>query len=200
MSTKKEDPRVIRTKKMFEHALLDLMVEKEYQKITVQEIATKSGLNRATFYLHYYDKDDLLEQFLDNSLNDLRYSVKLIDAEFRYASDYPHPIFVRLFEKMQENSKFYKVILADERISYFTEAVTDIIEETVRDAIRYMTNDQIEYKVPVEIFIPYVTSAYLGVMIWWLKSDMPYTPRYMATQITTMSTVGPFVDNPYLNK
>jgi AcrR family transcriptional regulator len=183
---------------MFEEALLELMEGKEYKAITVQEIALKSTLNRATFYLHYYDKDDLLEQLLDDSLEDLKSSVQVMEIEYKYEINNPHPIFIRLFDKMVERNRFYHIMLAREKIPSFTESVRGIIETLVNEGTQYMINDKIEYKVPVEIAVSYIASAYLGVIIWWLKNDMPYTATYMATQLTRMSTVGPYVNNPYV--
>lgn len=183
---------------MFEEALLELMEGKEYKAITVQEIAQKSTLNRATFYLHYYDKDDLLEQLLDDSLQDLKSSVQVRELEYKYDSNNPHPIFIRLFDKMIERNRFYQIMLAREKVPSFTESVRGIIETLAKDGTQYMIKDQVEYKVPVELSISYTASAYLGVIIWWLKNDMPYTSTYMATQLTRMSTVGPYVKNPYV--
>lgn len=183
---------------MFEEALLGLMEEKDYQKISVREISERSTLNRATFYLHYYDKDELLQQMLDEALNDIRQSVQVKEIEFKYDSDNPHPIFIRLFNKMIEQNRFYKIMLVQEKVPYFTEAVREIIETLVERATQYMLDDRIEFKVPVEMSIAYITSAYLGVIIWWLKNDMPYTPAHMAKQLTRLSTVGPWAKNPYL--
>lgn len=197
MSTK-TDPRVIRTRAMFEEALLGLMEEKDYKKISVREIAERSTLNRATFYLHYYDKDELLEQMLDEALHYLRNSVQVKEIEFKYVSDNPHPIFIRLFTKMIEQKRFYTVMLVQEKVPYFTESVREIIETLVERGTQYMIEDKIEFNVPADMSIAYITSAYLGVIIWWLKNDMPYTPDYMAKQLTRLSTVGPWVVNPYL--
>ena len=198
--SRKLDPRVQRTKRMFEDAILELLSEKEFQKITVQEITKRASLNRATFYLHYYDKNELLEQYLDSALKDLRESVKIPDYEFTYNCEQPHPTFVRLLEKMMENSRFYKIMLAEEKIPYFTEKVAVVIEELVEQGQSFLQQDRIEQRIPVPIVKAYIASAYLGVIIWWLKNDMPYTPVYMSTQLTIMSTVGSFVDNPYLKK
>lgn len=182
---------------MFEEALLELMEEKDYKKITVREISERSTLNRATFYLHYYDKDELLEQMLDEALENLRISVQVKDIEFKYDSEIPHPIFIRLFNKMIEQNRFYKVMLVQEKVPYFTESVRGIIEIFVERASQYMVEDNIEFNVPIEMSVAYITSAYLGVIIWWLKNDMPYTPAHMAKQLTRLSTVGPWVENPY---
>lgn len=194
----KIDPRIQRTKAMFEEALLELMEEKEYKKITVREISERSTMNRATFYLHYYDKDELLEQMLEDALEKLRVCVQVNEIEFKYDSENPHPIFVRLFNKLMDRQRFYKVMLVNEKAPYFTESVKDIIEILVRRGSQHMIDDGTEFTVPVEISIAYITTAYLGVIMWWLRNDMPYTPAYMAKQLTRMSTIGPFAENPYL--
>jgi len=55
------DPRVRRTRQLLRNALLDLMNEKSFQALTVQDIADRATLNRATFYAHFADKYSLLE-------------------------------------------------------------------------------------------------------------------------------------------
>ena len=54
------DPRIIRTRRMLMEALGRLLNQKEFDDISVQEIADQATLNRATFYLHYPDKNALL--------------------------------------------------------------------------------------------------------------------------------------------
>lgn len=60
----KSDPRVRRTRQMLQQALNDLMAEKSFLQITVQDITAKAGVNRATFYSHYVDKYDLLNSII----------------------------------------------------------------------------------------------------------------------------------------
>ena len=55
------DPRVLRSRQMLMDALTELLAKKEFEDISVQEIADQSSLNRATFYLHYPDKATLLK-------------------------------------------------------------------------------------------------------------------------------------------
>jgi AcrR family transcriptional regulator len=50
------DPRVLRSRQMLIKALLKLLARKDFEDISVQEIADEATLNRATFYLHYPDK------------------------------------------------------------------------------------------------------------------------------------------------
>jgi AcrR family transcriptional regulator len=60
---KREDPRVVRTRKLLNQAFFELMDEKGFQAITVQDVADRAGVNRATFYAHYEDKYDLLDRY-----------------------------------------------------------------------------------------------------------------------------------------
>ena len=58
---KKLDPRIKRTRQLLQQALIDLMAEKSFQAITVQDIAERATVNRVTFYAHFEDKYALLE-------------------------------------------------------------------------------------------------------------------------------------------
>src|ERR1700693_146095 len=55
------DPRILRSRRMLMDALASLLIKKEFEDISVQEIADEATLNRATFYLHYSDKNALLQ-------------------------------------------------------------------------------------------------------------------------------------------
>src|SRR5580700_9103211 len=58
------DPRILRTRRLLQEALKRLLEEKEFDKLTVQEITEAATLNRATFYAHYPDKFALLEELI----------------------------------------------------------------------------------------------------------------------------------------
>lgn len=61
---KKMDPRVKRTRALLQQALMKLIKEKPFDRITVQDIANRAELNRATFYAHFEDKHGLLNDTL----------------------------------------------------------------------------------------------------------------------------------------
>jgi len=65
------DPRIRRTRLLLHEALEKLMLEKEFDKISVQDIAEAATLNRATFYDHYADKFALLECVVAVRFSDL---------------------------------------------------------------------------------------------------------------------------------
>jgi AcrR family transcriptional regulator len=65
------DPRVLRSRRMLMEALLRLLTRKEFDDISIQEIADEATLNRATFYLHYPDKNALLQAMTATRFRDL---------------------------------------------------------------------------------------------------------------------------------
>src|ERR1700681_3764848 len=65
------DPRILRSRRMLMDALLRLLKKKEFEEISVQEIADDATLNRATFYLHYPDKYALLQAMSESRFSDL---------------------------------------------------------------------------------------------------------------------------------
>src|SRR6202012_5392571 len=60
MAQETMDRRVRRTRDLLHRALLDLIAEKGYPHITVQDILDRADVGRSTFYTHYRDKEDLL--------------------------------------------------------------------------------------------------------------------------------------------
>jgi AcrR family transcriptional regulator len=65
------DPRILRSRQMLMESLFRLLTRKEFDDISIQEIADEATLNRATFYLHYTDKNALLQAMTAARFRDL---------------------------------------------------------------------------------------------------------------------------------
>ncbi|MED4584012.1 TetR/AcrR family transcriptional regulator [Brevibacillus choshinensis] len=197
----KLDPRVIRTRQMLRDALVELIHEHGYEKITVQDITKRATLNRATFYLHYRDKLDLFYQSSEEIVSDLVESMNLAFAEkekFDWQSDQPHENFIHLFEQISQNGRLYKVFLTERNMPHFTSRLMDVLIDFIAKGINNMQPDDDRLTVPREFAIRYFAAAFLGVIVWWLEKDMPYTPKYMATQLMRVAIKGPYLDNPFI--
>src|ERR1700720_925685 len=70
-TTETTDPRILRSRRMLMEALLRLLTRKEFADISIQEITDEATLNRATFYLHYPDKNALLQAMTAARFRDL---------------------------------------------------------------------------------------------------------------------------------
>jgi AcrR family transcriptional regulator len=81
-ATETTDPRILRSRRMLMDALASLLMKKEFDGISVQEIADEATLNRATFYLHYPDKNALLQAMTGARFRDLieRRSITFTDC------------------------------------------------------------------------------------------------------------------------
>src|SRR5277367_5790173 len=82
-ATNATDPRILRSRRMLMESLARLLNKKEFEDISVQEIADEATLNRATFYLHYPDKSALLQAMTDVRFRDLmeRRSISFTDCD-----------------------------------------------------------------------------------------------------------------------
>src|SRR3984885_9612190 len=80
--TETTDPRILRSRRMLMEALAKLLDKKEFADVSVQEIADEASLNRATFYLHYPDKNALLKVMTESRFRDLieRRSITFTDC------------------------------------------------------------------------------------------------------------------------
>lgn len=70
-SVESTDPRILRSRRMLMEALFKLLTQKKFDDISIQEIADEATLNRATFYLHYPDKNALLQAMTAARFRDL---------------------------------------------------------------------------------------------------------------------------------
>ena len=98
----KTDARVRYTKMMIQQTFLDLLMQKPISKITVKEICDIAQINRATFYKHYQDTYDLLEQFQSEAIQGL---LALIENSSEKSTE---QILVSILTIMKENKDMFK--------------------------------------------------------------------------------------------
>ncbi|WP_442601024.1 TetR/AcrR family transcriptional regulator [Paenibacillus sp. KN14-4R] len=193
--TKPLDPRMKRTLLVIRDAILSLMEEKSFEQITVRDITERAQINRATFYLHYQDKFDLLEKVTDAMLNELHATAQLppnfAASDFCFDEDTPPPSMVRQFEHIAANAQFYKVMLGEHGLPNFAGRMESVIREGLYQRTTIAQPVDRELKVPREIIIRYCTAAHLGIIVHWLENDLPYTPKYITTQLMRLHLLGP---------
>ena len=67
----KIDRRITKSQEAIKKALIELMSEKSFDDITIQDIADRANVNRGTIYLHYLDKFDLLDKVMEEHINNM---------------------------------------------------------------------------------------------------------------------------------
>lgn len=196
-----DDRRAVRTRRMIRSALSELIEEKGYNNISITDLTARADINRGTFYLHYTDKYDLLEQVENEVIQELYEEVKsagnldLNSLEFinnMDSGDIPMPFMVKIFEYLKENSKFVKAILGPKGDPKFHIKIKKLIESNLFEENPVSIYKKEAMLVPHEYFISYVLSAHLGVIQQWLNSDMDKSPEEMTLILSKMFLLGPF--------
>lgn len=197
MSELKMDRRIIRTRRMIRDAFTELMEEKGFDGVTVRDLAEKANINRGTFYLHYQDKYDLMEQSEREILNEIEEMVKEFnkitskqESLTLINQQEPHPFLLKLFEYISENSDFMKVIIGPKGDPAFQVKLKEIVRLYIHEKTTNHLSSA-EMIVPLEYLSAFVTSAYLGVIQQWLENGMEKSHREIALVLMRMMVLGP---------
>lgn len=183
MSTKPSriDPRVIRTRQLIRDAFIALLQELELEKITVNRIAERATINRVTFYLHYQDIPDLLDKLAEDMINEIH---TILHEASKLPSD-KRQVLLHVLEHIAENSDFYKVLLASRRIPVFTDRLMQLISDYITTRMEQL-GSYATVNIQKDIAIWYGSSAIIGTIVSWLRHDLPYTPAYLASQLSEL--------------
>jgi AcrR family transcriptional regulator len=175
---KKPDRRKTRTRRLLRDALLGLILEKGYDQVTVQDIADRANLGRATFYLHFVDKEDLLMSSLREMFDDLK-------ARFGLPAAPTLPLELPLravpFQHAEEHRDIYRVILLSEQGTVAVlNGIRDYLAESIQERIEAVQGTAGTTRVPIEVVAHYLAGALLSMIGWWLRQERPYSAEAMA--------------------
>lgn len=95
------DRRIKRTRSAVFNAMLDLLVEKESNKITVLELCQRADINKSTFYLHYKNIDDCLHKCFQTIMDGVIAITQQINYEDMKTN--PKPIVDKLLAEVEDN-------------------------------------------------------------------------------------------------
>ena len=187
------DRRVVRTKMVIREALVALILEKGFDALNVSDIAARANINRATFYLHYKDKFDLLDQTEAEIIDDVEKIV--IQANSLHFTDFnstdnPLPIVMTMFEYLKESAALMHAVLELEGDFAFLTRLRKTVEQNLK--LGFLASLKAEnFLVPSDYLISYVISAHFGVIQTWLQNGCKESPREMALILSKISLYGP---------
>ncbi|WP_188206662.1 TetR/AcrR family transcriptional regulator [Alkalibacillus aidingensis] len=149
-----EDRRVIRTKKLIRDKFAELIEDKGLDKITIKDLTEKADINRGTFYLHFQDKYDLLEQ----SENELIENIKIIAMELHTINveewdqtNAPPTSALRYFAFLKEHAVFLKAILGPKGNPGFQNKLKQLMAEQIK--AMFAQKNQEQTAVPSDYFV-----------------------------------------------
>lgn len=170
--------RVRRTHRSLHNALMSLILEKNYDLVTVQEILDRADVGRSTFYAHFDGKGELLLSGSD----DLRTTLDAALQEERLSTR-RHAVVIgfsgAMFEHAHEYRNVYYALLHTQGWPLFRQRLQDTLQELIRREckIEIQKLRKADSEVPVDLFVHYLTSAFLSVLTWWLDRRSRLAPK-----------------------
>jgi len=175
--TIKPDRRVSRTRRQLRKALMELILQRGYNTVTIEDITERADLGRTTFYLHYRDKEELLLESLEEIAEELKIQVEQTASLPNDASGVrANPVSV-VFRQVDANRDLYRIILQGAGGIKAASRIRDIIEES---AIDFFSRNLSGFasappEVPKGVMAGYFASAMMGFIGLWLDKELPYT-------------------------
>lgn len=173
---KKEDLRIIRTKKLLAEALYKLLEEKDYASISVLELCDIAMVHRATFYKHFEDKDDFLRYFIFDIVS--KFSPKE-DSDSKYFTEYYVKSLEEVLDFLEENRKMIRLVFEKTPNLFVLDVLYDALLKTVTHKIENNIQRGIVYKIPKEVIASFYTGAFINLAKWWVLSDNTYSKKDM---------------------
>ncbi|WP_042348660.1 TetR/AcrR family transcriptional regulator [Bacillus massiliigorillae] len=129
MSGKAEYKSAVRSRKMIRHAFVELVLEKDFEKITVKNIVERAEISRGTFYAHYSDIYAIIEEIENEIMG------KMVDFLDDFTASEliqnPMPFFVKMGDFLQQDIEFYRKSVLVQGASCFIVKLKDVLIEKI---------------------------------------------------------------------
>ncbi|NNC13574.1 TetR family transcriptional regulator [Planctomonas sp. JC2975] len=197
MSTTFEDRRVRRSKTLIIGAFADLVLEKDYARVTVQDIIDRADVGRSTFYAHFRDKEAVLRACFDEVEAELATiggtpADGTADAEPHDPSAAPRAVGEGassaarvLMDHAWEHRQVYRAICAS--------SASGIVQRHLRrlllPGLRGLPGPAAR-TTDAAITREFYVSALIGVLIWWVTTDFHALPSEVADDFQRLAAGG----------
>ncbi len=173
----KSDRRIGKTRTAIFQAFSDLLCEKSYANITIQEIIDRANVGRTTFYQHFTDKDTLLMSCIDETIF-VSLSNHLTEQTPPKHESRLIPV-AEIFAHIRDNNRLINGIIMSDSGELLFDKFKSYWGERIKPALMAHLQKGNKPKVPIEILTNYVTTTLIELLRWWMKSGDKYTPEQM---------------------
>ncbi|OQP17941.1 TetR/AcrR family transcriptional regulator [Geobacillus zalihae] len=170
----KIDRRIVKSQEAIKNAVIELMAEKPFDDITIQEIADRANVNRGTIYLHYTDKYDLLDKLIEEHMDNLRQLCREA-ADLRFEEG--NYIWYEYFERHQ---LFFSTMLSSKGAPFFRNRFLRLVIEEFKPDVD--TSSGKNKGLNEDVVLQFFASAVVGIVEWWFKQGRPLPARVIAEQ------------------
>ncbi|MFF5931011.1 TetR/AcrR family transcriptional regulator [Streptomyces hydrogenans] len=183
------DRRVRRTRAALRQALVELVLDKGFHAVTVEEITERADVGRATFYAHYRDKEDLLVGVVRDLAEDRE---RLLPAVRQaHAEGFTGLPVKYIFEHAEQEKPVYQVILRGEGDGRALREFTDLIRTHAEAAFRARVEQlAVTPRIPLDIVARAWTGELIGLLTWWVENDTGYGAAEITAHLRDLSVYG----------
>lgn len=175
------DRRIRKTKQSLNEALFNLLDRKPFKQITITDIVQEADVNRGTFYKHYREKEDLLDNIIQEVLADLKsaYQDPYLQTN-HFSVQALTPSMIKIFDHVYSHQTFYKQVINSTISPSFQNQVCDVIRELVlNDFVSFSNTTNAE---PM-LLATYQAHAIFGMIVFWAEEEFSHSPEYMSEQL-----------------
>jgi AcrR family transcriptional regulator len=159
MPKQKIDRRVERTRQLLQNALSELILEKGYEKVTVQDVIDRANVGRSTFYAHFEN----LDQLLLSGFEPLRAQFEDFLSGTTFDMESPWALSLAMFQQVQKQQGGYITLTHVQKYLY------GYLLEHLKSALPKRNKN-----IPPELLAHYVASSFIALMTWWIDNDYPF--------------------------
>ncbi|AXI08460.1 hypothetical protein CUC15_05800 [Oceanobacillus zhaokaii] len=176
------DNRVKRTKRDFYNALFELLKEKKYEQITIKDIIDYAGYSRGTFYNHYKEKDDLLNEIIHSLFEEAskaQRSSYINERSINVQTLGNEPIFI--LRHFKQYGKYYKILLGENIQIDFHQKLTNMFVNL------YLEDFDMKHppdgNIDKNLLNKYYGYGLIGLILDWINADFPIKPEEFSKEL-----------------
>jgi AcrR family transcriptional regulator len=175
------DRRVERTRQQLRAAVLELAEQRDLAELTVHDVTRQAGINRATFYQHFRDKDELIEDTIEALLHELFDACAPVQAGIeRLEPDVVHPSAIILFEQIAKRADLYRRLIGHGGSAYFIRRLQERNAELTLVAMHHLERPGVNVEIPAAVRAHLASSATTGMLSYWLEGGCVESPLTIA--------------------
>lgn len=177
----KIDKRIKRTRRLVSEAFIELVLEKGYDGVRIEDIIERADIARTTFYTHFKDKGDLLQKvaltFRERTEQRIS-TIQLNDEGLPTVED-----LTISFRNIAENASIFRMALNPNGMPKFYDEIHQIIVDMMEKILNQQVNQTgRQFSAPVSLIAYHFAGGILSSAKWWLQENRVYLipPEEMA--------------------
>lgn len=169
------DRRVEKSKVAIKNAFIELMSEKNFDQITIQDISDRANVGRRTIYDHFIDKFDLLDKLIEEHINELRKLCKSA-SELSFAEGN-----LLWFEYFERNYPFFSTMLTSKGAPIFRNQFLEFVIEELESEVD--VNERINKGYSKDILLKFFGAAIVEIVESWITNGLSEPSHVVAEQL-----------------